>query len=60
MSPDIVSTFFFFLVAHTLTFGPFLAHPFIIDNIITPPNVAAWIANFRRGCVILSPQSQRA
>ena len=56
------STLFFFFcgAAHTLTFGTLLAHPFIIDNIVTPSYVAAWIANARRGYIVLSSQSQRA
>lgn len=44
----------------SLTFGTLFAHPFIIDNIVTPPYVAACIANARRSCIVLSSQSQRA
>lgn len=56
---DILSATFF-LGGGSLTFGTLLAHPFIIDNIVTPPYVAACIANARRSYIVLSSQSQRA
>lgn len=50
----------FFWGGGSLTFGTLLTHPFIIDNIVTPPYMAACIANARRSCIVLSSQSQRA